>query len=86
MAAKNDTVPVSYAAATQEIDQILRAVEDPALPIDELGPRIERAAVLIAWCREVLESTEVRVVDALRELQESAQASAQRTQGRGPGV
>jgi exodeoxyribonuclease VII small subunit len=86
MAKKTDNVPASYAAATQEIDQILRAVEDPALPIDELGPRIERAAVLIAWCREVLENTEVRVVDALRGLQESAQASAQRTQGRGPGA
>jgi len=84
MTKKTDSAPASYADATQELDEILRAIENPSLPIDELGPRIERAAVLIAWCREVLENTEVRVVDALRGLQDSAVASAQRAQGRNP--
>jgi exodeoxyribonuclease VII small subunit len=69
---------LAYAEALAELEAILRAVEDPALPVDELAPKIERAAALIAHCRGVLEQTELRVGDALRELQAATTGNGER--------
>jgi len=54
-----------YDEAMKELEQILEDVEDVSIPIDELAPKIERAAALIVTCRTVLERTETRVRDAL---------------------
>ena len=47
-----DDAPVSYAAAQQELDTILRELEDDTIDVDHLAERVERAAVLIRHCRE----------------------------------
>lgn len=60
----------SYEESVAEIEQILAAIEDDSLPIDELAPRVERAAELLAACKAILARTETRVaraVDALRD-------------------
>ena len=63
-------VPESYREAVDEIATILDAIDDPDGDIDALGPRVERAAYLIQFCREKLSATEMRVAKALEGLSE----------------
>ncbi len=44
--------PEGYAAALTELDRILIELEDPDLDVDRLGPRVRRAAQLIAFCQQ----------------------------------
>lgn len=63
----NDTP--SYEESLTELEAILQAIEGDELPIDELAPKVERAATLLAICRGILADTETRVstaIDALR--------------------
>ena len=59
----------SYEESLTELESILEAIEGDELPIDELAPKVERAAQLLAVCRSILADTETRVssaIDALR--------------------
>lgn len=58
-----------YEVAVAEIEAILEAVEGGELPIDELAPRVERAALLLQRCRHVLHQTELRVTEAVASLE-----------------
>ena len=58
----------SYADAIAEIEAILERIDEGDADIDELGPLVERATALIQRCRTTLESTEMRVRDALEAL------------------
>ena len=64
----NPDVTISYEDAVDEIEAILLDIDDGALPIDELAPKVERAASLLAHCREVLHKTEARVQEAVAAL------------------
>ncbi|MFT4705322.1 MAG: exodeoxyribonuclease VII small subunit [Bradymonadia bacterium] len=64
----NPDVTISYEDAVEEIEAILVDIDDGALPIDELAPKVERAASLLAHCRAVLQKTEARVQDAVAAL------------------
>ncbi|TVR02402.1 MAG: exodeoxyribonuclease VII small subunit [Deltaproteobacteria bacterium] len=59
----------SWAAAVDELEDILRAIEDEQLDIDSLGPQVERAATLIRTCRSILDETGIRVREALVSLE-----------------
>ena len=43
--------PDGWAAATTELEAILREVEDRDVDVDVLAARVERASFLIEWCR-----------------------------------
>lgn len=47
-----DPVPEGYAAAIEELDQILREIEDVDVDVDVLAARVTRAAALIEYCRD----------------------------------
>ncbi|MBL7805382.1 MAG: exodeoxyribonuclease VII small subunit [Saprospiraceae bacterium] len=53
----DETTPLSYASAWAELQQILRAVQEETIEIDELAGRLERAEYLIRFCREKLRQT-----------------------------
>ncbi|MFT6400543.1 MAG: exodeoxyribonuclease VII small subunit [Bradymonadia bacterium] len=55
----------SYEDSLAEIEEILGAIEGEELPIDELAPKVERAAELLQICRGILADTETRVTDAI---------------------
>jgi exodeoxyribonuclease VII small subunit len=59
---------LSYDQAIAEVESLLEEIDDASLPIDELAPRIERAAGLLARCRRLLVRTEMRVTEALEAL------------------
>ena len=59
---------VGYAAAMRELDDIVRRLDDDALDIDTLAAEVERAADLIAACRERLSTARLRVPQIVADL------------------
>jgi exodeoxyribonuclease VII small subunit len=58
----------SYAAAIDELEAILRQLEDDSLDVDRLGERVARAAFLIRLCRERIASAKVEVERVVADL------------------
>ncbi|MCB9350215.1 MAG: exodeoxyribonuclease VII small subunit [Lewinellaceae bacterium] len=48
----------SYEEALQELQQIVTQLQEDAVSVDELSEKVQRAAELIAYCREKLRTTE----------------------------
>lgn len=55
------SAPMSYAAAMRELQDIVDALQDNALGIDQLSDRLQRAAELIHFCREKLRTTDEEI-------------------------
>jgi exodeoxyribonuclease VII small subunit len=47
-----DINELGYADAVSELNDILAALDDESLDIDQLGEKVARAAVLITLCRD----------------------------------
>lgn len=71
-----DATP-GYAAASAELTQILREIENGQIDLDVLTEKVERAAALLAICRERLQATatKVRRITAEIDLQPDADAT-----------
>lgn len=61
----DDTQPASYAAAEEELDRILRSLEDDDVDVDQLSEQVARARDLITWCRGRLATAEVSITELL---------------------
>jgi exodeoxyribonuclease VII small subunit len=70
----------SYAAAIDELEQILDELEGGNVDLDLLGTRLARAAELIARCRARIEDARVEVDHILSDLD----AGRPSPSGRGP--
>ena len=57
--------PVSYEAAMQELEALVRGMEAGELPLDQLLAGYQRGAVLLEFCRGQLQAVEeqVKVLD-----------------------
>ncbi len=63
---------LTYQKAADEIDQILKDLEDDQrADIDELAEKVERAAKLIRFCFDRLKGAELRVEKVTRQLSEA---------------
>jgi exodeoxyribonuclease VII small subunit len=51
----------TYAAASAELEQILHDIESGEIDLDVLSEMVERAAALLAICRQKLAATETKV-------------------------
>ena len=51
----------TYAAASAELEQILHDIESGEIDLDVLTEKVERAAALLAICRQKLAATETKV-------------------------
>jgi len=58
---KNKEEQPTYESAFAELQQILQALQDEAVGIDDLTAKIARANELIRFCRERLRMTEEEV-------------------------
>lgn len=70
-----DTAPVeelNYADAIAELDDILHELEDDALDVDILSDRVERAAVLIKFCRTRITAAKMQVEQIVANLDDLA--------------
>ena len=65
-------VPVAtgYAAAQQELESILAELERADVDVDRLATQVQRAAALIAFCRERIVRARVQIDQVVGELGE----------------
>lgn len=54
---------LTYEKALEELQQIVNALENGIIGIDELAEKTTRAAILIQFCREKLRQTQAQVND-----------------------
>lgn len=59
---------IGYAAASDELEQILQDIESGEIDLDVLTDKVERAAALLAVCRQKLAATETKVKKVTAEL------------------
>jgi exodeoxyribonuclease VII small subunit len=57
-----------YTAAFEELQLIVKEIEEGQISVDELSEKVKRAAFLIKVCKTKLSSTEEDVNKILREL------------------
>lgn len=58
----------NYTEAFEELQQIVSAIEEGHISVDELSEKVKRAALLITICKTKLSSTEEDVNKILRDL------------------
>jgi len=61
MTSKKKQDDPTYAEASGELEQILDEIESGEIDLDELSDKVERAAVLLTFCRKKLAATETKV-------------------------
>lgn len=52
---------MTYAQATKELEQIVQAIQENKLEIDELKLAVTRAGELLAICKKILHETDVEL-------------------------
>jgi exodeoxyribonuclease VII small subunit len=63
-----DPDELGFAGALAELDRIVAQLESDALDVDLLGDRVERAALLVAWCRDRIDGARFQVEEILTRL------------------
>ncbi len=69
-----EVAALSFGAAMQELEGILRRVESEETDIDELADELKRAALLLETCRAKIRRAEVEVSQIVQTLERPAQA------------
>jgi exodeoxyribonuclease VII small subunit len=59
---------LTYESAYAELEEIMNALKDDRIGVDELTGKVKRAAQLIAYCTEMLRSTEKEVTAVVKKL------------------
>ena len=64
-ASATPSLPTSYEAALEELEQLVARLESGQLPLDQLLVGYQRGAALLKFCRDRLESVEnqIKVLD-----------------------
>lgn len=70
---KKQAEDAGYAAASAELEQILRDIETGEIDLDVLTDKVERAASLLQYCRQKLASTETKVQKVTADLTAAAE-------------
>ncbi|MFT7345521.1 MAG: exodeoxyribonuclease VII small subunit [Lentimonas sp.] len=60
---------ISYDKAFDELQQIVKDMEEGEIGVDELSIKVKRASELIKICKEKLHSTEEDVNEILKDLE-----------------
>lgn len=56
-----DAVPASYEAATDELGDLIDAIESGGLNVDALAGAVRRGRFLITWCRNRVTATAAEI-------------------------
>ncbi|AKD03823.1 exodeoxyribonuclease VII small subunit [Pontibacter korlensis] len=62
-----DLNQMTYREATQELEEILRAIENDAVDVDELTQKVQRSSQLIKLCKEKLRKAEKAIDQVFNE-------------------
>ena len=63
-----DQPPVGYAAALDELEAILDEIDRPDVDVDVLAARVQRAAVLISYCRDRIGAAKLQIETVVADL------------------
>ncbi|WP_108210628.1 exodeoxyribonuclease VII small subunit [Pontibacter mucosus] len=74
-----DLKDMTYREATQELEEILRAIENDAVDVDELTQKVQRSSQLIKLCKEKLRKAEKAIDQVFNE--ENCEAPAKPQDG-----
>ena len=69
---------MTYREATQELEEILRAIENDAVDVDELTQKVQRSSQLIKLCKEKLKNAEKAIDQVFNE--ENCEQPAKQTE------
>jgi exodeoxyribonuclease VII small subunit len=58
---KKNTTTQTYESAYNELQQIVSALQNDAISIDDLSEKVKRASELVAFCQDKLRNTELKV-------------------------
>ena len=61
---------LTYSKAAEELEAIVREVEEENIGVDTLSEKVKRAARLIQFCRGKLKGTEAEVEKVLADIEE----------------
>lgn len=64
----NGPTPGGYAEALGELEQILTALERSDVDVDVLADKVQRATVLIAFCRDRIGRARLQIEQVVAEL------------------
>lgn len=67
--------PAGFAAALDELTELVAALESDDLDVDHLTARVERAAELVQWCRERIDGARFSVEEVLVRLEGDPEAN-----------
>lgn len=59
---------LGFAGAMAELESIVAELESDSLDVDLLAERVERAALLVGWCRDRIDGARFRVEEILERL------------------
>jgi exodeoxyribonuclease VII small subunit len=62
------TKKATYEDQIEELENIIREIEDESISVDELSAKVKRAAELIRKCQAVLQATSKEVDDILKDM------------------
>ncbi|MFM8267113.1 MAG: exodeoxyribonuclease VII small subunit [Ilumatobacteraceae bacterium] len=63
-----EPVAAGYAEALDELEEILASLEEADVDVDVLATRVQRAAQLIAFCRERIGNARLQIEKAVTDL------------------
>ncbi len=66
---QNPTNEITYKQAIEELEEIVREIESGELDLDELLKKVDRAAVLITFCKEKLKNSEIKFNEVIKKLE-----------------
>ena len=61
---------ITYTEAFEELETIVKEIEEGGITVDELSAKVKRAALLIKICKTKLTTTEEDVNQILKELED----------------
>jgi exodeoxyribonuclease VII small subunit len=61
---------VSFGDALEELTALVAELESDDLDVDQLTARVERAALLVQWCRDRIDAARFSVEEVLVRLEE----------------
>lgn len=67
MTPTKDIAQMTYREATQELEEILRAIENDAVDVDELTQKVQRSSQLIKLCKDKLKAAEKAIDQVFNE-------------------
>jgi len=59
---------LSYSSAFDELESIIQEIENEEIGIDELSIKVNRAAVLLKFCKDKLRDTELDITNILEDM------------------